>query len=57
MIKTEGLGGNQVAYMKLIKTQSCHMGVIFMPKHMTRQMQQCVLTHILIMRYHTENEF
>ena len=44
-------------YMKLIKIQSCHMGVIFTSKHMTWQIQQCVLTHSLIMHYHTENVY
>ena len=29
------------------------MGIIFTPTHMTWQRQQCVLTHSLIMRYHT----
>ena len=50
-------GKNQITYMKLIKIQSCHMGVIFKPKHMTCQRQQCVLNHILIMRYHTGNVY
>ena len=45
------------AYMKLIKIQSCHMGIIFTPKHMTWQGQQCVLTHSKIMRYHTGNVY
>ena len=35
MIKTEGPEKKQIAYMKLIKIQSCHMGVILTPKHMT----------------------
>ena len=33
------------------------MGVIFTPKHMTRQREQCVHTHIQIMRYHTRNMY
>ena len=37
MLKTEGLGEKQIVYMKLIKIQSYHMGVIFMPNHMTWQ--------------------
>ena len=53
MLKTEGLGKKKIAYMKLIKIQSCDMGVIFTPKHMTWQKQQCVHTHGQIMRYHT----
>ena len=32
MLKTEGLGKKKIEYMKHIKIQSCHMGVIFMPK-------------------------
>ena len=35
MLKTEGLGKKQITYMKLIRIKSCHMGVIFTPKHMT----------------------
>ena len=31
------------------------MGVIFMPKNMTWQMQQCVNTHSQIMCYHIGN--
>ena len=50
ILKTEGLGENQIAYMKLIKIKSCHMGVIFTPKHMTWQGQQCVHTHSQIVR-------
>ena len=57
MPKIEGIGKNKIAYMKLIKIQSFHMGVIFIPKHMTWQMQQCVLTHSLIMRSHTGNMY
>ena len=57
ILKTEGLGKNQIVYMKLIKIQSCHMGVIFKPKHMIWQRQQCVHTHSQIMRYHTGNVY
>ena len=57
ILKTEGLGEKKIAYMKHIKIQSCHMGVIFKPNHMTRQKQQCVHTHSQIMRYHTENVY
>ena len=39
------------------KIQSCHMGVIFNPKNMKWQMQQCVITNSLIMRYHTGNVY
>ena len=34
ILKTEDLGENKIAYMKHIKIQSCHIGVIFTPKHM-----------------------
>ena len=55
MLKTEGLGKNQIAYMKHMKIQSFHMGVIFTPKHMIWQRQKYVYTHSQIMRYHTRN--
>ena len=48
-------GEHKMAYMKHIKIQSCHMGVISTPNHITWQMQQCVHTHSQIMRYHTGN--
>ena len=48
---------SEFAYTKLIKIQSCHMGVIFTPKYMTWQRQQCVHTHSKIMRYHTGNVY
>ena len=57
MLKTEGLGGDYLAYMKHIQIQSCHMGIIFTPKHITFQRQQCVHTHSHIMRYHTGNVY
>ena len=57
MIKTEGLGENKVAYMKHIKIQSFHMGVIFAPNSITWQRQQYVHTHSQIMRYHTGNVY
>ena len=57
MLKTEGLGEKQIAYMKHIKIQSFHMGFIFTPNHMTRQRQQCVHTHSQIMCYHNENVY
>ena len=57
MPKIEVLGNKQIAYMKLIKIQSCHMGVIFTPKNMTWQRQQCVHTYSQIMRYHTGNVY
>ena len=57
MLKTEGLGKNQITYMKHIKIQSCHIGVIFTPKPMTWQSKQCVHNHSQIMRYHTVNVY
>ena len=57
MLKPEGLGEKKIAYMKHIKIQSCHMGVIFTPKHMTWQSQKCVHTHSNIMPYHTGNVY
>ena len=57
MIKIEGLGGKQIAYMILIKIQACHMGVIFIPKHMTWKRQQYMHTRIQIMRQHTGNGY
>ena len=48
-------GENKIAYMKHIKIRSCHMGVIFTPKHMIWQRQQCVHIHSKIMHYHTGN--
>ena len=57
MLKTEGLGKKKIAYMKHIKIQSCHMGVIFTPKHMTWKRQQCVHTQSQIMCYQTVNVY
>ena len=33
------------------------MGIIFMPKHLILQMQQCALIHIMIMHFHTGNVY
>ena len=57
MLKIEGPGGNKIVYMKHIKIQSCHLGLIFLPKHITRQRQKCVHTHSHIMRYYTVNVY
>ena len=57
ILKTEGLGGKKIAYMKHIKIQSCHMGVMFTPKHMTWKSQQCVHIHIQIMCCHAKNVY
>ena len=48
-------GKSKFAYMKLIKIQPCHMGVIFTSNYMTWQGQQCVITDSLIICYHTVN--
>ena len=55
MLKTEGLGKKKIAYMKNIKIQSCHMGVIFTPKHMIWKRKQCVRIPSQIMHDHTGN--
>ena len=55
VLKTEGLGEKQIAYTKLIKIQSCHMGIMFIQKHMTWQRQHCVQNHSHIMRYQNGN--
>ena len=57
ILKTEGLGKKKITYMKIIEIQSCHMGIIFTPKHTTWKSQQCVHTHSQIMRYHTVNVY
>ena len=57
ILKTEGLGKKKIAYMKHKKIESCHMGVIFTPKNITCQRQQCVHTHSQIMSYHTVNMY
>ena len=50
-------GKIKFTYMKHIKIQSWHMGVIFTPKHMTRQRETCVHTHSQITRYNTGNVY
>ena len=55
--KQEVWGKSKFAYMKLIKIHSCHTGVIFTPRHMTRKRQQCVHTHSQIMRDHIGNVY
>ena len=53
--KEEGMGKKKTVYMKHIKIRSCHMGVIFMPKHLIWQRKQCVRIQSQIMHYHTGN--
>ena len=50
-------GKSKFTYMKHIKIQSCHMGVIFMPKHMTWKRQHCMHTHSQIIIHHTVNVY
>ena len=57
MIKKEGLGKNQITYMKHIKIQSYHMGFVFIPKYMIWKGKQCVHIHSQIIRYHTVNVY
>ena len=57
MTKAEGLVKNHITYMKHIKIQWCHMGVIFLPKHQIWQMLQCAHTLSLIMHFHTRNMY
>ena len=55
ILKIEGLGGNKNAYMKHIKIQSCHMGLIFTPEYLIWKSKKCVRIHSQIMHYHTGN--
>ena len=48
-------GGKSNRIYKTYKIKSCHMGAIFTPTHMIWQRKQCVLTHTMIMCYHTGN--
>ena len=57
ILNIEGLVKKKITYMKHIKIQSCHMGVICMPNHLIRQRKKCVHIHIQIMYYHTENVY
>ena len=55
IIKTEGMVKKKIAFMKYIKIQSCHIGIIFEPKHLIWQRQKCVHIHSHIMHHHTGN--
>ena len=57
IIKTEGLAKKKIQYMKHIKIQSCHMGIIFMPKHLMWQRLQCAHILSLVMHFHTGNYY
>ena len=51
MLKTEGLGKKKIRIYETYKIRSCHMGVMFTPKHMIHQRQKCVRIHSKIMHY------
>ena len=55
ILKTEGLGKNQISFMKHIKIRPCQMGVILTPKHLICKVQQYVRIHSQILHYHTGN--
>ena len=57
IIKTEGLVKKHITYMKHIKIKSCHMDVIFMPKHLIWNKLQCAHILSLIMQLHTGNVY
>ena len=57
ILKAEGLARKHITYIQHIKIQWCHMGVIFMPKHMIWQMQQCANILSLSMHCHTGNVY
>ena len=53
-LKAKGLVRKHITYIYINRKWS-HVGVIFMPKHLIRQMQQCAFILILIMHFHTGN--
>ena len=55
MLKTEGLVKKHITYMRHIKIQSCHMDVIFMPKHLIWHKLQFAHILSLIMHWHNGN--
>ena len=57
ILKEEGLVKNNITYMTHIKIQWCHMGIIFMPKHLIWKMLQCAHILSLIMHFHTGNVY
>ena len=57
MLKAEGLVKNHTIYMKHIKTQWWHMGVILMPNRLIRKRKQCAHILSLIMHFHTVNVY
>ena len=57
MLKVEVLVRNHITYMKHIKIQWCHMGVIFMSKHLKWKMLQCAHILSMNMHFHTVNVY
>ena len=57
MLKSEGLGEKQIRIYETYEIRSCHMDVIFKPKHLIWKRQQCVHIHSQIMHYHTGNVY
>ena len=57
MFKAEGLVKKHITFMKHIKIQWCHMGVIFLPNNMIWQRQKCAHIHSLIVHFHTGNVY
>ena len=57
MLNAEGLVRKHIIYMKHIKIQWCHMGVICMPKHLIYQRLKCAYILGLIMYFHTGNVY
>ena len=57
ILKAERLVRKHITYIQHIKIQWCHMGVIFIPKHLIWQMRQCALILILIMHFHNGNMY
>ena len=57
MLKAEGMVKKNITYMKHIEIQWCHMGVIFMPKHLIWKRLKCSHILSLLMHFHTENMY
>ena len=57
ILKAKALVKNHIKYMKHTKIQWCHMGVIFIPKHLIWQSIQCAHILILIMHFHNRNVY
>ena len=57
ILKSEGLVRKHITYMKHIKIQWYHMGVIFMPKHLIWKIRKCALFLIRSIHFHTKNVY